>query len=197
MNMAQATPPGVSAFVDPQVILRHRGWFLAFGIIMVLLGMAAISWSFMTEVTIAATWVFGVLLLGAGLAELVSVFRAGPDQHRGMHALVGVLYTVTGFMVVDEPGKSALQLTLVIAFLLIIGGLFRIVLAISEPIAGRGWIFFNGLVSLLLGVMIYKQWPASGLWVIGLFLGIELLMNGWVWIGLALGMRQLAKATPR
>jgi uncharacterized membrane protein HdeD (DUF308 family) len=69
-------------------------------------------------------------------------------------------------------------------------GVFRIVFALSERFAGWPWVLLNGAVTLMLGFLIYKQWPASGLWVIGLFVGIELIFNGWAWVMLALGLRR-------
>jgi uncharacterized membrane protein HdeD (DUF308 family) len=67
----------------------------------------------------------------------------------------------------------------------------RIVFAVSERFVGWSWVLLNGGVSFMLGVMIYKRWPASSLWVIGLFVGIELIFNGWAWIALWLGLRRL------
>ena len=81
-------------------------------------------------------------------------------------------------------------MTLIIAIFLIISGIFRIVSALSERFTGWGWVLLNGGVSLLLGLLIYKQWPLSGLWVIGLFVGIDLIFNGWAWIMLSLAMRK-------
>ena len=98
---------------------------------------------------------------------------------------------VVGFMIIEQPENSAIQLTLIIAFFLIIGGIFRIVFALSERFTGWPWVLLNGGVTLMLGLMIYKQWPDSGLWVIGLFVGIEMIFNGWSWIMLSAGLRRL------
>jgi uncharacterized membrane protein HdeD (DUF308 family) len=100
-------------------------------------------------------------------------------------------------MIIGHPAESAIQLTLIIAIFLMIGGIFRIVFALSERFSGWEWVLLNGFVALLLGLMIYKQWPASGLWVIGLFVGIDLIFNGWAWIMLSLGLRKATAATKK
>lgn len=87
-------------------------------------------------------------------------------------------------------------LTLMIALFLMVGGIFRMIFAISERFSGWGWVLLNGAVSLMLGLLIYKQWPASGFWVIGTFLGIDLILNGWGWIMLALDARKAAPEEP-
>lgn len=170
-------------------------WFLVLGIAMVVLGTFAISWACIATITVAATWLFGFLMIAGGIAEVVNAFYAGRWSGTLMHMLIGVLYAIVGLMIVDQPETAALQLTLIIAIFLVISGVFRIVFAISERFTGWGWVLLNGAVSLFLGILIYKQWPASGLWVIGLFIGIDLIFNGWSWIMLALGLRTVPKQT--
>jgi uncharacterized membrane protein HdeD (DUF308 family) len=96
-------------------------------------------------------------------------------------------------MIVEQPKEGAIQLTLIIALFLIVSGIFRIVFAVVERFTGWGWVLLNGAVTLFLGMLIYKQWPLSGLWVIGLFIGIDLIFNGWAWIMLAIGLRTAPK----
>ena len=164
--------------------LRNDWWcILALGISLVVLGVLAMGMSFFVSVVTVA--IFGVLLLAGGIAQILSAFWAGRWSGTLLHLLVGILYAVTGYMLVDAPLQSALALTLVIACFLLVGGAFRIVAAMLLRFPGWAWVVLNGFVSLMLGLLIYKQWPASGLWVIGLFVGIEMLFNGWVWIMLA------------
>ena len=85
-------------------------------------------------------------------------------------------------------------MTLIIAIFLIVGGALRIVHSLSEPGPARGTVFLGGAVSLLLGLSVYRQWPVSGLWVIGLFIGVEMLLSGWTWIMLALTLRRAGRA---
>jgi uncharacterized membrane protein HdeD (DUF308 family) len=94
-------------------------------------------------------------------------------------------------MVVANPGATAVALTLLIAMFLIFGGIFRIVASISVRYPNWGWILLHGVVNVVLGIMIWREWPVSGLWIIGLFLGIELIFNGWSLVMLGFAARSL------
>jgi uncharacterized membrane protein HdeD (DUF308 family) len=178
------------AVEELRVLREYWRWFLALGIVMVVLGTIAIGWSCLATITVAATWLFGFLLLASGIAEIIHSFWIGRWGGMLFHLLVGVLYALVGFLIIDQPENAAVQLTLLIAIFLMVGGIFRIVFAVSEQFAGWGWVLLNGAVTFILGLMIYKQWPASSLWVIGLFIGIDLIFNGWAWIMLALDLRR-------
>ena len=161
------------------------------GLALSLLGLAAIASSFIA--TVATVLVFGILLVLAAIFQVFTAFWG--RQWRGffLHLLAGVLYLIAGVFMIDNPEAAALALTLMVAACLLVGGLLRIILSVAERFDGWGWVFLNGLISLLLGTAIWRQWPLSGLWVIGLFVGIEMLFSGlsWVMLGLA------ARVTPR
>ncbi len=166
-------------------------WFLILGTGLVVGGTIAIGWACIATITVAATWVFGFLLLASGIAQIVNSFWVGRWGGMLAHLLIGVFYTLTGFLIIDQPETAAVSLTLLIAIFLMVAGIFRIVIAVSERFAGWGWVLLNGGVTFLLGLLIYKQWPASSLWVIGLFVGIDLIFNGWAWIMLGLSVRRM------
>ena len=136
---------------------------------------------------------FGVIMLIGGISQVVIAFWAGRWSGFLLQVLVGILYVVVGFMVIDAPVASAASLTLVIAAFLFIGGVIRIVVAMAERFPGWGWVLLNGAVTLLLGLLIYKQWPLSGVFVIGLFVGIEMIFNGWYWVMLSIGLKKSPK----
>jgi uncharacterized membrane protein HdeD (DUF308 family) len=100
---------------------------------------------------------------------------------------------VAGMFLIDSPVAAALGLTLIIAAYLMVGGILRIVLAVVERFHSWGWVLLNGVVSLVLGVSIWRQWPLSGLWVIGLFVGIEMLFSGLAWLMLGMGVRSIPR----
>ena len=191
MNTVFPTPGLPTLAQEIQTLHKHWRWFLALGIAMVALGTFAIGWACIATVTVKVTWLFGFLMIAGGIAEIASSFSAGRWSGTLVHLLMGILYTMVGFMIIEQPENSAIQLTLIIAIFLMVSGVFRIVSALSERFAGWGWVLLNGVVTLLLGLLIYKQWPVSGLWVIGLFVGIDLILNGWAWIMLSLGLRTL------
>ncbi len=169
----------------------RRGWlfFVILGVLLVILGLVALGAPLLATL---ATGVFigWMLIIGGVLEVLHSLWHR---RWRGffLDLLIGVLYAAIGFMVVANPGVAAVTLTLLIAMFLIIGGIFRIVTAVSERFPHWGWMLLNGAISLVLGVMIWRQWPASAVWVIGLFVGIDMLFQGWSLIMLGLTGRRL------
>jgi uncharacterized membrane protein HdeD (DUF308 family) len=172
--------------------VRNQWWcFLLLGIALVLIGSFCIVDPFVPS--LASVIVLGYLLVGAGIIQIVSSFWAGKWSGMLLHMLIGVLYAVVGYLIVDEPGITLLIMTKFIAILLIISGAFRIVSALFMRFQDWGWVLLNGCVTLLLGIIIHRQLPEAALWVIGLFLGIEMIFNGWAWIMLALGLRSLPK----
>ncbi len=172
--------------------LRNQWWcFLLLGAALVVLGSLCIIDPLVP--TLASVVVLGFLLIAAGIIQVVTAFWAGKWSGMLLHILIGVFYGVVGYMIVDAPGVSMLLLTKFIAIFLIVSGLFRIVSALVARFHDWGWVLLNGGVALLLGIIINRQLPSAALWVIGLFLGIELVFNGWAWIMLALGLRSAAK----
>lgn len=184
------TPIADAVATELGALQKNWRWFLALGIAMVVLGVITISYACIVTVTVAATWLFGFFLLAGGIGEIIHSFWVGRWSGTLLHLVIGLLYVLVGFMIIDQPENAAVQLTLLIAIFLMVTGIFRVVFAVSERFSGSGWVMLNGVVTFVLGLMIYKQWPASALWVIGLFIGIELIFNGWSWIMLSLGLRQ-------
>jgi uncharacterized membrane protein HdeD (DUF308 family) len=132
----------------------------------------------------------------AGVMEAVHAFWRKRWAGFFLDLLTGILYVVVGWMMVTNPKESALLLTLIIAMFLLFEGVFRIVVALSARYPHWGWVLLNGVISLVLGLMIWRQWPYSGLWVIGLFVGIEMLFNGWSLVMLSLASRRLPEEAP-
>jgi uncharacterized membrane protein HdeD (DUF308 family) len=157
------------------------------GIALIVLGAIAVGSA--AVMTIASVILFGWLLIVGGVMQGVHAFWRKKWSGFFIDLLTGVLYVGMGFMVVANPGASAVALTLLISMSLIVGGVFRIVTAVSVLYPNWRWLLVHGIASLVLGIGIWRQWPLSGLWVIGLFVGIELMVNGWrlIMLGLAAG----------
>jgi uncharacterized membrane protein HdeD (DUF308 family) len=166
-------------------------WFLILGAGLVLLGMIALGSAYF--VGLVTVVLFGVLLLVGGVAQVISAFWAGKWSGFLLHLLIGLFYAVAGMLIVDAPENALEMLTLLIAAFLIVSGIFRIATALSLQFNNWGWVLLNGTVSLLLGILIYRQWPTSGEWVIGLFVGIEMIFNGWTWIMVSLSLKRLSR----
>jgi len=170
---------------------RHWGWFLALGVLLLVVGSGALRASAFTS--LVSVLVLGWSLVVGGIAEVVHAFAGRRSRGFTLHLLSGVLAAVVGVMVVRTPVSSAITLTLLITGWLLASGLFRIVASVANRHAGWGWEVVNGAVSLLLGAMIWAQFPSSALWLIGTFVGIEILFRGVTWIGFALALRGLSK----
>jgi uncharacterized membrane protein HdeD (DUF308 family) len=122
--------------------------------------------------------------------ETVAAFWAGQWSGLFLHLLSGVLNVVVGVLILAHPGAVAVGLTLLLAVFFLVAGLFRIIAAVALRFPNWGWAFFGGGITALLGAMIWAQWPSSALWVIGTFVGIDLLFRGWAWVMFALAARQ-------
>jgi uncharacterized membrane protein HdeD (DUF308 family) len=169
---------------------KNWGWFLALGIALLVLGAIALGAS--VAMTIFSMLLFGWLLIIGGMLEGVHAFwRERAWGGFFIDLLTGILYVVVGFMVLANPGEAALALTLLIALFLMFSGLFRIVVALILRFPHWGWLILHGAVNLVLGIAIWRQWPLSGLWVIGLFVGIDMLFNGWSLVMLGLAAKKL------
>jgi uncharacterized membrane protein HdeD (DUF308 family) len=167
-------------------------WFFLLGILLETCGMAAIVFPALTAaVSLITPVVLGVLLMATGIATMLGSYWAGKWSGMLLHLLVGILYLACGFLIVDSPGKADMAITMLIAAMFIVLGIFRIVGAMIIHYPKWGWSLLNGVVTLLAGIIIYRHFPESALWVIGLLVGVEMLFSGWMWIMLALGVRDL------
>jgi uncharacterized membrane protein HdeD (DUF308 family) len=174
--------------------LRNQWWcFLLLGIALVVLGSLCIIDPFVP--TLASVIFLGFVLMAAGITQIVSAFWAGKWSGMLIHILIGVLYVVVGYMVVDAPVINMVLITKFIAIFLIVSGAFRIISALVVRFQDWGWALLNGGVTLLLGIIINRQLPEAALWVIGLFIGIEMIFNDWAWVMMALGLRAVAKTS--
>ena len=174
---------------------KNWGWLLALGILFVVLGMIGLGMTF--TVTVASVVFFGVLLLLGGGAQLVEAFKGKGWKGTVWHVLIGLLYLVAGVVTIQNPVGASVALTLILAWIIIGIGLLRIILAVQHRAAtGWGWSLAGGIVTLLLGMMILARWPQSGLWIIGLFVAIELISNGWSSIFIALAAREAGRVSP-
>lgn len=190
--MSAVSPPPNPLVVHELHSLRNQWWcFLLLGTALLLFGVFCIIDPFVAS--IASVVVLGFVLIAAGITQFVSAFWIGKWSGLLIHMLIGVLYVVVGYMIIDAPVINMVLITKFIAIFLVVSGIFRIVSALVLRFQDWGWALLNGGVTLLLGVIINRQLPAAALWVIGLFIGIEMIFNGWAWVILALGLRSLAK----
>ena len=161
-----------SAFLDD--IRKNSGLTIAMGVIVLLMGLLAIGSPFMAGLSIAM--VVGILFIIGGIGQTIFAFKAGTGLFT---IIIGVLTVVAGGYMVSNPAAALATLTIFLAAYLIVSGIFEVLMAFqAKPAAGWGWALFSGLLSILLGVMIWSQFPLSGAWAIGILLGIRLFTGG-------------------
>ena len=190
--MTSATGPtqpfAPSSGLEP--LRAKRGWIIALGIVYVIAGLIALG-SIVTA-TIATVFVVGIMMLIAGVAEVFHAFQIKTWGRFLLWLLLGALYIIAGFLTFENPLLAAALLTLLLGVSLIASGIMRIVLAVGMK-GGTPWIWvvLSGAITLLLGLVILAHWPVSSLYILGLFLGIDLVFAGagWIAVGFGLGRR--------
>lgn len=164
-------------------IYNNCRWALMlWGIALVILGGVAIYISTLT--TLVSVILLGSLILIGGIFVIVDSGRFWRGTWGGFltHLFIGILYLVVGSMLIVNPLNGAISLTLLLAIFYIMLGLFRMGGALAFGLPKKGWIFIGGLIALLLGILILIHWPTSSLFIIGLFIGIDLLFTGFSYI---------------
>jgi uncharacterized membrane protein HdeD (DUF308 family) len=165
------------------------GWIVALGAVYVVAGLFALG--SIATATAASVLIVGVAMIVAGAAEVVSAFQIKSWGKFLIWALIGVLYIIAGFVTFENPLLAAVLLTLVLGASLIACGIMRIILAFSMKRETPSiWVALSGLITLLLGLLIVAHWPINSVYILGLFLGIDLVMAGAGWIGIGLGFRR-------
>lgn len=170
----------------PREVGQHWGWFLACGVGLVLLGIAAVGRSVTT--TVVSMVFFGWLLAMASGIEIIQAVMVGKWAGFFLHLLAAIVYGVTGLIFISRPLAGAEVITLLMGAFFMIGGLFELLGAPLVHLPAWGWHAFDGAISFVLGLLVLAQWPASGLWVVGLFVGIRMISFGIAWIALAVSM---------
>lgn len=170
--------------------LRDKwGWVVALGVVYLITGFVALG-SVMLA-TVASVLVVGVMMIIAGVAEVINAFQLKSWGKFLLWALLGLLYIIAGFMAFENPVLAAVVLTLVLGVSLFASGVMRIFLAFSMKRETPWiWVAISGAITLLLGLLILVRWPINSVYILGLFLGIDLVIAGASWIGIGLGLRK-------
>jgi uncharacterized membrane protein HdeD (DUF308 family) len=167
---------------------KNWGWMFALGILMLVLGTIGLGMS--VTLSIVSMLYFGILMLFGSGVQLVQAFRSEAWRGRFGHVLIAVLYLFAGATMLADPELASVTLTLFIAWALVVIGGLRVSIAIQmRGTQGWMWTLIGGIVTIVLGLMIINEWPASGLWVIGLFIAIEMIFAGWSHIMIALAAK--------
>ncbi len=166
-----------------------KSWwlYLLLGIVLLIAGVFVLGDVVLASV-VSAIFI-GWAIAIAGVLEIIHAFSARGWKGFILDLLLGVLYIAGGAMLLSNPIAASVTLTLVLGVIWIVSGIFRMVLAGAIWREGGWAVFLSGMVAVLAGAIILARWPASGLWVLGLLLGIDLLVHGIAWIAYSFGVR--------
>jgi len=173
--------------LDVEELRDKWGWLLGLGIAMIVLG--TISLAVVPAATIATVMLLGWLVGLSGIVEAIHAFHFRSWGGVFLHLMGGVLGVLVGLLVITHPVAGALAWTLLFASFLTIIGLFRLLAATRLKFSHWKWAALDGGVTLMLGILVWAGWPWSGIWFLGLSVGIALIMRGWSQVMLALALR--------
>jgi uncharacterized membrane protein HdeD (DUF308 family) len=172
-------------------IKRASGWSIVLGILMILAGIIAMfaPW----EAGLVITLVVGWSAIFNGFAQMVFAFRTHGGLHIALEIILGIIYIIAGIFLLMHPVGGLLALTLFLASFLLIYGIFALVLAFQmRPLHGWGWVLFDGIITILLGILIWAHWPFNSDWVVGTLFGISIFVSGITRLMMSLALRRVA-----
>jgi len=178
-----------AASLEP--LRAKSGWIVALGVVYIVAGFVALG--SVVLATVASVFFVGIMMLIAGIAEVINAFQLKTWGKFLLWVLLGCLYIVAGFVTVQNPLLAAAVLTLILGIALIASGIMRMALSLSM-MAGAPWVavMVSGVITFLIGLIILAHWPVASLYILGLFLGVDLIIAGASWIGIGLGLRRTA-----
>jgi uncharacterized membrane protein HdeD (DUF308 family) len=172
-------------------VKRASGWSIALGVLMIVAGMLAILAPLLAGVVVV--YVVAWTAIFNGVAQLVYGFRSHSGGKLVLEVLLGLLYIAAGIFILIHPEGGLLALTLIIACILLVYGVFALVLAFQmRPLPGWGWVLFDAIVTVLLGFLIWRHWPVNAGWIVGTLLGISFISSGVSRLMVSLAVRKLA-----
>ena len=195
MSHGTALPPAMGPTPEWGDLAHNWGWLLAQGILLVVLGTIGLGMTIW--LTLASVFIFGVFLVIGGGVQIFQTFKCRGWRSILWHGLIAVFYVLAGFSIMADPLAASTLFTLLLAGALVGIGVMRLVIAFQMRGAKNWfWPLIGGIAAIFLGLMILARWPVSGLWVIGLFVAIEMIFGGWAYIFIALGARAMGKLEP-
>jgi uncharacterized membrane protein HdeD (DUF308 family) len=172
---------------------KNSGLLIFLGVLTVIFGLIAVAMPLITGVAVSVY--VGVLVAVAGVFRIVHAMKSRQWGVGVWGTVVGLLMVFAGILLFARPVFGLATLTMLLAIYLAVEGVTEILVAFKmRPDAGWGWMLFGGIVALVLGFMIWRQWPLSGAWAIGTLFGIHILITGWEMIILGSGARTVAGA---
>jgi uncharacterized membrane protein HdeD (DUF308 family) len=171
---------------------KSAGWLIALGVVTVLTGFMAVASPLIAGLSV--TVLVGIAMVIAGVARTIGAFRAGSFGQGALALIGGILSLVAGVVMVARPGLGLEALTLMLGAYLLVDGVSGAALAFQvRPHRGWGWMLLGAVLGVILGFMLLKEWPLSGLWAVGTLVGINLISSGATLVSVGSAARGLAK----
>ena len=166
-----------------QPIKKASGAITVWGVLTIILGFLAMGSPLVTGLAMAV--MIGIAMIFAGVAQTIYAFQAGSVGRGFLRLLFGGITVLAGIAIIGQPGMALATLTLFLAIYFVVDGLT--IIFTSTAVAsgqGKGWVIFNGIITLILGLMIWRGWPVSGAWAIGILVGVRLIFSGMTMLAL-------------
>lgn len=175
---------------NPAAIVRQAStWSIVWGVSLVILGMLAVASPFLAAVAVNAFIAWLIVL--AGGVHLFLAFHAHGAGSMIWKLLVGIAYVCFGIYMIVHPLLGVASLTLLLGSLFLVEGILSVVLFFRmRSMHGSSWVLIDGIITLLLGLMIYMQWPSSSAWAIGTLVGVSMIISGVTRVMLSLTVRR-------
>ncbi|MCK4841028.1 MAG: DUF308 domain-containing protein [Methylococcales bacterium] len=168
-----------------EYLQKHWKLFFAEGVFFVILGTLAIIVPHIF--TLGIIIFLGWLLLLGGIFQIIRAVNIINMPGFSLWFAIGLLQTIIGYFLVTEPAQGSLTITLLLTVFFAIEGLTKIYFALMmRSLPKWGWVFFSGITALFLAIVVWLGWPQTGLWVLGLLLGINMIFLGWSLIQISL-----------
>jgi uncharacterized membrane protein HdeD (DUF308 family) len=171
-------------------VKANSGWMLALGVLFIVAGVLAFIAPFLAGIVVAS--IVGVVITLAGIAQIVHAWRMQSWGGFIWQLIIGIVLLVGGLSIYFDPVSGVITLTLLAAIMFIVKGAFQLILGFRlRPHDGWGWIVSSGVIAIIVGMLIYIQWPMSATYAIGTLAGISLAFTGWSYVAIALAARRL------
>ena len=172
---------------------KASGASIALGVLMIVAGLIAMVEPGVSGLFIAL--IVGWSAIFNGFAQILYAFRTHGGMHVALEIILGIIYIIAGVYLIMHPVGSLLALTLLLACFLLVYGIFALVLAFRmRPHNGWGWVLFDGIITILLGALIWKHWPINSEWVVGTLFGISIFISGITRLMVSLAIRSMASS---
>ncbi len=160
-----------------QTIERHSTWYLVQGLLMLVVGIVALLYPVVSSV--AVVLLLGWLLIISGVFQGITLISARHVPHFWLQLISVVLSLIVGVLFLTRPGEGLLSLTLLLVVFFMVGGISKIVMALTiRPFPNWSWVLVSGIIGILLAMILWSMLPIGAVWILGIMVGVQLICEG-------------------